>query len=130
MSLKEHGLEKYGRVIQQNVDQARYLADLVEARPELELLAPVPLNVVCFRFVPGGLESSPPLSDATLNELNEELLVRLHESGAAVPSYTVLHGKYAIRAAITNHRSQRNDFDLMVGEVVRLGKELVKENPG
>ena len=53
MSLKEHGIEKYGRLIAQNVAQARYLAELVEATPDLELLAPVDLNIVCFRFNPG-----------------------------------------------------------------------------
>jgi aromatic-L-amino-acid decarboxylase len=50
--------------------------------------------------------------------------VRLHESGVAVPSYTVLHGRYAIRVCITNHRTQTSDLDLLVREVVRLGREL------
>ena len=39
MSFKEHGVRKYGRLIQQNVDQARYLASLVDASPALELAA-------------------------------------------------------------------------------------------
>ncbi len=54
MSMKEHGLEKYGRLIRQNVEQARYLADLVTGQPDLELLAPVPLNIVCFRYPLAG----------------------------------------------------------------------------
>lgn len=53
-----------------------------------------------------------------------EGLTRLHESGAAVPSYTTLAGRYVLRVAITNHRSRREDFDLLVEEVVRLGREL------
>jgi glutamate/tyrosine decarboxylase-like PLP-dependent enzyme len=118
MSLKEHGIEKYGRLIQQNVDQAHYLEGLVKKEKELELLAPVPLNIVCFRY------SSGKLSDEALNTLNQEILMRLHEEGIAVPSYTIIDGKYAIRAAITNHRSQRSDFDLLVREVLRLGKTL------
>ena len=116
MSLKEHGLEKYGRLIQQNVDQARYLARLVEEEPDLELLAPVPLNIVCFRFVSQDLDS------AALNDLNNEILLQLHESGTAVPSSTMINGKFAIRAAITNHRSRREDFDLLVREVLRIGR--------
>jgi len=36
MCIKEHGIEKYGRLIQQNVDQTRYLAKLVDEAPELE----------------------------------------------------------------------------------------------
>jgi len=120
MSLKEHGTQKYGRLIQQNVDQARHLAALVEAAPDLQLLAPVPLNIVCFRFIVDGRD------DAILNRLNEELLIQLHESGIAVPSSTTIDGKYALRVAITNHRSRREDFDVLVREVVRLGKDLAR----
>ncbi len=120
MSIKEHGLEKYGRLIQQNVDQARYLASLVEAAPNLQLVAPVPLNIVCFRFIVDRAD------DASLNQLNQELLIQLHESGIAVPSYAMIDGKYALRVAITNHRSRREDFDLLVREVVRLGNALAR----
>ncbi len=119
MSLKEQGVRKYGRMVEQNVAQAHYLAGLVECEAHLELLAPVETNIVCFRYNPGGLD------DTALNDLNQELLIRLHESGVAVPSYTSLDGKYAIRAAITNHRSRRADFDLLVSTVLALGCELV-----
>jgi aromatic-L-amino-acid decarboxylase len=120
LSLKEHGLTKYGRVIKQNVAQAHYLADLVDAAPELERLAPAPLNIVCFRF------KADHLDDDALNALNRELLIQLHESGIAVPTYTTLNGKYAIRAAITNHRSRREDFDILVREVIRIGYSLLR----
>jgi glutamate/tyrosine decarboxylase-like PLP-dependent enzyme len=56
--------------------------------------------------------------------LNQELLIRLQERGIAVPSGTVLDGKFAMRVAITNHRSRREDFDLLVESVVQLGREL------
>ena len=117
MSLKEHGLRQYGRLIQQNIDQARYLAELVEAAPELELVAPVNLNVVCFRYVRAGLD------DAALNELNEQIVVELQERGIAVPSGTTLGGRYAIHVANTNHRSRREDFDLLVHSAVQIGGE-------
>ncbi|MGH9461239.1 MAG: pyridoxal phosphate-dependent decarboxylase family protein, partial [Vicinamibacteria bacterium] len=122
MSLKEHGVDKYTRLIEQNVDQARYLARLVESSRELELVAPVPLNVVCFRFV------SPTLDERALNRLNGELLIRLQESGKAVVGSTKLRGKYCLRAAITNHRSRREDFDLLIQEVVSLGRALLGED--
>ena len=121
MSLKAYGLGKYRRLIQQNVDQARYLARLVDDHAELERVAPVPLNIVCFRYNSGGF------TDAALNALNQELLIRLHESGAAAPSYTTLSGQYVLRAAITNHRSRKEDFDILVDAVVRLGRELVPQ---
>lgn len=119
MSMKEHGAQKYGRLIQQNVDQARYLASQVEDMSELQLLAPVPLNIVCFRFVADDLD------DESLNDLNKELLIALQESGVAAPSYTVIDGKYALRVAITNHRSKREDFEILVREVIRLGKTMM-----
>lgn len=115
LSLKTEGLDKYSRLIEQNIQQALYLARLVEAEPELELTAPVPLNIVCFRYRAG---------DGDRNRLNQELLLRLHESGLAAPSGTTLNGSYALRVAITNHRSRREDFDLLVREVLRIGREL------
>jgi glutamate/tyrosine decarboxylase-like PLP-dependent enzyme len=118
LSLKEHGIQKYGRLISQNTRQARYLAALVDQAPELQRLAPVPLNIVCFRFQAAGLD------DEFLNRLNQEILIQLHETGIAAPSYTKLNGRYAIRAAITNHRSRKEDFELLVSETIRLGKAL------
>jgi glutamate/tyrosine decarboxylase-like PLP-dependent enzyme len=119
MSLKEHGSRKYGRLIQQNIDQARYLAELIEKTPELELVAPVTLNVVCFRYIRSGLD------DAALDALNKEILVELQEQGTAAPSGTTIRGKYVLRVAHVNHRSRREDFDILVREVIRIGKELV-----
>ena len=119
MSLKEHGSHKYGRLIQQNINQARYLAELVRAAPELELVAPVALNVVCFRFI------SPGLDDAALDTLNKQILVELQEQGIAVPSGTTIKKKYVLRVAHTNHRSRQEDFDVLVREVIRIGDEFV-----
>ncbi len=121
MALQEAGFDKLGRLIQQNVAQAAYLAELVRAAPELELGAPVPLNVVCFRY----RDAARSLDNGALDALNAELLVRLHEDGIAVPTYTRLHGRYLLRVAITNHRSRRADFELLAREVVRLGRELL-----
>jgi glutamate/tyrosine decarboxylase-like PLP-dependent enzyme len=118
LSIKEHGIAKYGRVIKQNVDQCNYLTQLIQESPDLELLAPTVLNIVCFRYrmVNGD--------DENLNRLNEQIMMELHEQGIAVPTYTTLNGKFAIRVAHTNHRTRREDFDVLVREVLRLGKEL------
>jgi glutamate/tyrosine decarboxylase-like PLP-dependent enzyme len=121
MAFKVHGVDKLGRMIQQNIDQAKYLAKLVEASPHLQLVAPVPMNIVCFRF------TAPELSDEQQNKLNEELLIRLQESGVAVPSSTTLRGRFAIRCAITNQRSRRQDFEILVKEVERIGEQLLRE---
>ena len=119
MSLKEHGLDKYARLIRQNVEQARYLARLVREAPDLELMAPVSLNIVCFRFRAAGRD------DVALDALNQELLIQLHEQGIAVPSNALIGGRFAIRVAIVNHRSRLEDFDLLVREVRRIGAELL-----
>ncbi|MFX1515529.1 MAG: pyridoxal phosphate-dependent decarboxylase family protein [Promethearchaeota archaeon] len=122
MGLKEHGIQKYGRLIQQNIDQAQYLADLIKSTPKIELLAPVSLNIVCFRYL------SDNLTDSTLNDLNRELLLRLQVSGVAVPSNTTLDGRYALRVAITNHRSTRKDFDILIENVVKIGNDVLRSS--
>ncbi len=119
MSLKGVGVRKYGRLIQQNLDQVQYLAELVRAAPELELCAPVPLNILNFRFI------HPKMDQPTLNALNNEILVRLQESGLAVVSGTTLGGRFVLRVGHTNHRTRREDFELLVDEVVRLGRGLL-----
>jgi glutamate/tyrosine decarboxylase-like PLP-dependent enzyme len=121
MSLKEHGSSKYARIIQQNIDQALYLAELVDASPELELSAPVTLNVVCFRYVLSHM------NDDALNVLNRQIIIELQEKGVAVLSGTVIKSKYVLRAASSNHRSRREDFDILVREVIRIGKELTAD---
>ena len=118
MSLKAHGVSQYSRLVEQNVAQARYLAELIRKQLTLELLAPVALNVVCFRYRPLETDEAP------INALNQELLLRLQESGTAVLSSTVLDGKFALRAAITNHRSRREDFDALIGAIIDIGRSL------
>ena len=119
MSIKEHGLDRFGRMIARNVEQAHYFGRLVEQDPSLELMAPIGMDIVCFRFNPGGLD------DDKLSTLNKEILMHLHEQGIAAPSYTTLNGRYCLRIAIANHRSRQEDFDLLAREVVRIGQELV-----
>jgi len=124
MGLKEHGLNKFGRLVQQNCDQAKYLGELVKAAPELELLAPVASNVVCFRFrVPG-------LPEEALNELNSKLPMMLMGMGVAMISDTKLKGKVALRVCVVNHRSRREDFDLLVGKVREAGAMMLQKMKG
>ena len=123
MSIKEQGLDKYGRLITQNVKQANYLASLIQSHDLLELMAPVGLDIVCYRFNPGGM------SEAELNAFNKEILAELHERGLAIPSYTTLQGRYCLRVAISNHRSVMSDFDELARDTVALGRELSTINP-
>jgi aromatic-L-amino-acid/L-tryptophan decarboxylase len=120
MSFREHGIAKYARLIRQNIAQCFYLGSLIEQEKHLELLAPVTMNIVCFRFNPHNGMDTP-----ALNALNKEILMRLHEAGIAAPSYTLLQGNYAIRVANVNHRSTKADFEALVKGIVELGSDLV-----
>jgi glutamate/tyrosine decarboxylase-like PLP-dependent enzyme len=120
MSIKTYGFDRYARMVEKNVAQARYLASLVESNEDLELVAPVPLNVVCFRYV------APGLATEQLDKVNENILVRLQEDGLAVPSGVRVGGKFALRVANVNHRSRKSDFDELVRDVVRIGGELIR----
>jgi aromatic-L-amino-acid decarboxylase len=122
LTIKEHGLDRFGRLIDRNIAQAHELAALVRAERELELVAPVCTNIVCFRFRPSGDRSTPDL-----NALNQELLIRLHESGAAAPSYTTLGDVYCLRAAITNFRTTSEDLAVLVRAVTEIGRTLAQE---
>jgi glutamate/tyrosine decarboxylase-like PLP-dependent enzyme len=124
MSIKEHGLDRFGRMIARNVEQAHYLGGLIETTPELERMAPIGLDIVCFRFRPGGFDPE------RLDQLNRDILAELHEQGIAAPSYTTLNGRYCLRVAIANHRSRTADFDLLVREVLRIGRELSRGRSG
>jgi glutamate/tyrosine decarboxylase-like PLP-dependent enzyme len=124
MGFKEHGLRRYGRLIDRNIEQAAYLARLIAAEPRLTLMAPVGLDIVCFRFDPGDLD------DATLNRLNDELLTRIQEDGVAAPSSTTLHGRLCLRVAIANYRTELPDFDLFIGRTLELGQDLMAEGFG
>ncbi|UVK42786.1 aspartate aminotransferase family protein [Mesorhizobium sp. AR07] len=120
MALKEHGVEKFGRLIDQNIAQAGYLTGLIEAEPRLELAALPTINIVCFRYQPG-------LAGEALKALNTEIMLRLQEQGIAALSDTTVHGEHWLRMAITNHRTRRGDIDLLVRETVRLGCEIAAE---
>jgi aromatic-L-amino-acid/L-tryptophan decarboxylase len=120
MSLETHGVDAFAALIEQNVAQSTHLESLIDADPELELMAPRVMNVVCFRYVPANRH----LREADLNDLNRELLLRLQESGLYVVSGTLLDNRYAIRVANTNHRSRMEDFDALAADCVRLGRGI------
>lgn len=124
MALKTYGVRRIAEQIEQNVEQARYLVDLVERHSQLELMAPAPLNVVCLRYAPAGLD------DHQLNAVNREILLRIQESGLAMPSHTMLHGRFALRCAIVNHRTRREDLKMFVQAVLETGALLAPQNQG
>jgi aromatic-L-amino-acid/L-tryptophan decarboxylase len=119
MALKQHGVEKFGRLIDQNIAQGHYLDGLIASEPLLEIVARTTINIVCFRY------RTPGLDENALKNLNVEIMMRLQEEGIAAISDTTIHGKHCLRVAINNHRTRRSDLDLLVREVVRLGRDIV-----
>lgn len=117
MMLKEHGLEKFARVIQQNIELAAYLAGRVMASRVLQMLAPHPLHIVNFRYI-----ASP--DEAHNDAVNREIVMQLQERGIAVPTITTINGRASIRACINNHRTTQDDIDVFIDAVVSLGDSL------
>jgi glutamate/tyrosine decarboxylase-like PLP-dependent enzyme len=115
-TLLTHGLDRLGAAIAANCADARYLGERVAATPELELLAPVSLNIACFRY------RDPKLDPAALDRLNAGIVVELQERGIAAPSTTQIGGRLAIRACLCNHRTERADLDALLEGVLGLGR--------
>nr|WP_315464955.1 pyridoxal-dependent decarboxylase [uncultured Rhodoferax sp.] len=108
MTLKTYGAAKLGQVVAQNCSLAQQLARLVDADPQLERLAPVTLNVVCFRVRAEGMD---------LDALNADIAADVQESGIAVPSTTRVGGVLAIRVALVNHRTRAEDVQMLLDAV-------------
>jgi aromatic-L-amino-acid/L-tryptophan decarboxylase len=114
-TLKVHGTAAIGAAISRTCALARYLESIVATTPKLELLAPVELNIVCFRY--RGKDA---------NRLNATIVADLHESGIAAPSITMIGDQLAVRAAIVNHRTDKRDVDALVNAVVSFGDRHIR----
>jgi aromatic-L-amino-acid decarboxylase len=114
------GARPFIDAIEENMRQAELLAKLIDGEPRLERMAPVQGNIVCFRYV-GDLAD-----EDLLTTVNQRLILALGLTGTAVLSDTRLGGKLALRASITNHRTRREDLELLVRETARWGDELAK----
>lgn len=121
MSFKEHGTKRFGRMIDRNVAQAKYLGKLIRANKDLELTAPISLDIVCFRYNPGHKTLG------VLNALNKEIKLQLEEQNIALPGYTTINDIYCLHIAIASHRATYNDFDVLIENVLKIGEELSHE---
>ena len=132
MTMKAMGIAGHKAAIEQNLSLARYLVDQVRAAPDLELMAPPGLSIVCFRYVGNeaqgrsraeGTERStaPAADEATLGQLNRWLLERLQLGGEAFLTSTELRGRFTLRACFVNYRSTQADVDRMLDAVRALG---------
>jgi len=112
LSLRYHGLAAFRAAIQKDLDFAQRLRRQVAEHPELELLAPVELSAICFRY------KGAQHTEADLNRKNAAILRAVLRRGRVYLSNATLHGKFALRACIVNHRTTEADVDSVIPEVL------------
>jgi glutamate/tyrosine decarboxylase-like PLP-dependent enzyme len=117
-TLRAYGRDGHRAMVERHLRLARHLAEQVDAAPELERLADVQLNIVCFRARPDGVP------EERLDDLNRDLGARLLSDGRVFAGTTTYEGRVALRPAIVNWQTTESDVELLV-EVVRelLGRE-------
>jgi aromatic-L-amino-acid decarboxylase len=118
MLLRAYGTQKYRQLIQQNINQMNYLADLLEKEEDMELMAPATSNIVCFRYNPHNL------SEKALAQLNKVIYDALNRINFLMVSDTTIKGTYMLRACNVNHRSRKQDLEFLVKEVTRAGAKF------
>ena len=126
-TLKVYGTEAIGAVVSHTCKLARYLESRIAETPQLELMAPVELSVVCFRY--RGESPVVAAQEEFLNQLNRRIVIGLQEGGVIAPSSTLIDTRFVIRAAIVNHRTTRTELDTLVEAVLDLGLKLTPKPP-
>jgi glutamate/tyrosine decarboxylase-like PLP-dependent enzyme len=119
-TLAAYGRAGYRELVERHCELAAHLAAAVDAAPDLERLADVPLNVVCFRYRPSGL------SEPRLDDVNRRLGEALLNDGRVFAGTTVYGGRVALRPAISNWRTTAADLDLLVDVVRELGARAAR----
>ena len=117
LSLRYHGLRAFQESIREDLHLAQVLTSAIDAEPRLERLAPVPLSAVCFRYIaPAG----------NMDALNRAILTRVIRRGRVYISNATIHGKFALRARIVNHRTTEDDVKAVVDEVLAAADEVLQ----
>jgi aromatic-L-amino-acid/L-tryptophan decarboxylase len=122
-SLQYHGFSAFRKSIEKDLRHAQRLAASINKNAQLQLLAPVELSVVCFRYL-----GNEKLSEFELNQLNNEILQRVIRRGHVYLSNATLQSKFCLRACIVNHRTTDADIDSICAEVLAAAQEL-QANP-
>ena len=107
-TLRAYGRGGYRQMVERHLSLAQHLAELVDGATELERLADVPLNIVCFRAHPHGI------AEPELNAFNSRLGEAVRADGRVFVGSTIYDGKTALRPAIVNWQTQRSDIEQLV----------------
>jgi glutamate/tyrosine decarboxylase-like PLP-dependent enzyme len=126
VSILAHGREAYARRISHDAALARYLGDRVTERPDFELMAPIPLSITCFRYVPQDLPEGPG-REAYLSELNHRLMTEIQLDGRVYISNAILGERFVLRSCIVNFRTEADDMDAVLDVAAELGAALDRD---
>lgn len=118
-TLRAYGRTGYREMVERHVGLARRVAQRVDEADDLERLADVKLNVVCFRYRPAGVEED------RLDEINRRLGEAVLADGRVYVGTTTYGGRVAFRPAILNYRSTAADVDLVVDVIRELGASVI-----
>lgn len=100
MVIRAFGADGLAARLERHCDLASTFAGWIDGEPDWELCAPVPFSLVCFRYAPAGVR------EPELERINADILRRVNESGEAYLSHTKLNGRYVLRLAIGNIRTE------------------------
>jgi aromatic-L-amino-acid/L-tryptophan decarboxylase len=113
LALQVHGARAFVNTIDRNIELAEQLAGLLDASDDFERLAPVPLSIVCFRYLPAHLRGR----EDALNTFNRRLMIELQRGGESYLSNAMLGSTFALRACIVNHRTTVQDLDVLLRDI-------------
>jgi glutamate/tyrosine decarboxylase-like PLP-dependent enzyme len=125
LTLQYYGTRRIAEAVSEDIGLAAYLGELVSEAEDFELLAPVELSICCFRYVP-----RVGMSEAELNELNEQVMALVQKGGRAYVSNATVNGRFALRACITNFRTTKVDIEDTVAAVRDAGESFTQRRSG
>lgn len=117
MTIKAFGAKRLRKQIVTDISNAQYLVDFIKDEENLELMVPVPLSIVCFRYNPGGKD------EESLNELNDRIINRIEADGRVFLTGTKIHRKTALRVCFINHRTEKSDVRFLRDVVLEIAEK-------
>ena len=126
MTLRAFGVSGVRTRIADAIGEARWLRGEIAKEPDVKIVAPTPFSVVAFRWQPEGLDA------AAADAANARILSRINEDGRTFVSHALVKGRYALRAAIGNARTERRHLESFPRRVSgsRVGRALTVRRSG
>ena len=122
MSVQTFGMAAFRKAVQQGMDLAARAQDFVEASPDLEVVSPAQLGILCFRANP-----SETLDEPALERVNRKVLARVFWEEPALLASTLVRGVFTLRLCILNHTTTWDDVRETLEAIARFGREAADE---